>query len=135
VQQHSNITAAHHTGGICLVTSRVFQLRITHRFSIHKYHCTAVSVRAMIVDGEVKGQIHVFLTLAQDGRVWSASCPGWFIPRLSNSHWTEEWLGPRASLHALGMREISCCDHKSNKPSVVHPLLITTLTTLHYRHE
>jgi len=71
MQQHGNITAAHHTGGVCLVMSHAFPLQITHR-----YHDKAVSVHAMIVDGDVKGQVHVFLTLAQDRGVVS------FIPWL-----------------------------------------------------
>jgi len=36
-----------------------FQLQITRRFSIHKYHGKAGTVHAMIVDGKVKGEVHV----------------------------------------------------------------------------
>ena len=76
MQHYGNITAAHWTGTVCVVMMHAFQLQITRRFSLHRYHDKAVSVHAMIVDGDVKGQVHIFLTLAQDRGVVS------FIPWL-----------------------------------------------------
>ena len=75
--------------------SHAFQLRITCRFSIHKYG-KAGTVHAMIVDGEVKGQVHVFLTLAQD--VGVVSFMPWMIyPRAKQLHYPRNirMVGPQ----------------------------------------
>jgi hypothetical protein len=48
--------------------------------------------------GEADVQIHIFLTSAPVGGVWSASRPCRFTPveRVPGTHWIEGWVDPRA---------------------------------------
>jgi len=47
--------------------------------------------------------LHVLLTLALDGGEWLASCPSHFTHGEGSlgTHWTGDWVGPRAGLDAV----------------------------------
>jgi len=54
-------------------------------------------------------QCHAFLILALDGGVWSASCPGTFIPRerAPGTPWIGGRVGLRACMDMLTNRKVS----------------------------
>jgi hypothetical protein len=54
------------------------------------------------------GTAQTFLTSVLDRGEWSASCPGRFTQGeiAPVSHWTGDWVGPRASLDAVEKRNI-----------------------------
>jgi hypothetical protein len=56
------------------------------------------------------------LTLALDGREWSASLPSRFTPRerAPGTHWIGGWVGPRAVLDAVVKRTIPSLRRESN---------------------
>jgi hypothetical protein len=54
--------------------------------------------------GEVMAQLHAFMTFAQDGGEWSASCSGCFTIGI---HWTGVWAGSRAGFNVLDKRKIT----------------------------
>jgi hypothetical protein len=55
----------------------------------------------------VNAQIHVFLTLALDVGVWSASLPGRFTAeeRASAIHWVGDCIGSRVGLNGVENRK------------------------------
>jgi hypothetical protein len=57
--------------------------------------------------GGVDVQIHIFLTLILVGGESSASRPGLFTPgeRDPGSHWTGDWVDPRAGLNDVEKRK------------------------------
>jgi hypothetical protein len=60
-------------------------------------------------------KIHLFLTSAPDGDEWPTSRPGRFTPeKNAGTHWIGSWMGPRAGLHVLQKRKISCSYWDSN---------------------
>jgi hypothetical protein len=58
--------------------------------------------------GVVDVQIHIFLTSALAGGVWSASRPGRFTPgaKAPGTHWIEGWVDPRAGPDDVEKRKI-----------------------------
>jgi hypothetical protein len=74
------------------------------------------------------GIAHTFLIVALDGSEWSASCPGCFTPRerAPGTHWIGGWVGPRASLNTVVMRNIlsptrtQTPDHPAHSPVQHH---------------
>jgi hypothetical protein len=58
--------------------------------------------------GGVDVQIHIFLTSALAGGVWSASRPGRFTAeeRAPGTHWTGGWVDPRAGLNDVVKRKL-----------------------------
>jgi hypothetical protein len=57
--------------------------------------------------GRVDVYIHIFLTSALAGGVWSASRPDSFTPaeRAPGTHWIGSWVDPRAGPDVLGKRK------------------------------
>jgi hypothetical protein len=54
----------------------------------------------------VHEEIHIFLTSALVGGVWSASRPGRFTPgKCPGTHWIGGWVGPRAGLDDVENRK------------------------------
>jgi hypothetical protein len=66
--------------------------------------------------GEARGQLHAFLTSAQDGEEWSASLAGSLAPRerAPGTHWIGGWVGLRARLDAVVKRKIPSSYRESN---------------------
>jgi hypothetical protein len=77
---------------------------------------------------ESGGTTPPFLSLALDGREWSASRPCRFTPggSVPSAHCIGGWVGPRAGLDTVEWREISCPCWESNpdrpfcSPSLYH---------------
>jgi hypothetical protein len=80
----------------------------------------------------VKVQLHAFLTLALDGREWSASRPGRFTPRerAPCTPWLGSWVGPRAGLDTVSKRKITSPRRESKTD---HPARRQSLYRLRYR--
>jgi hypothetical protein len=77
--------------------------------------------------GGLKVWLHVFLTSALDGGVWSASRPGSFTARekAPGTHWIGGWVGPRAVVDTVVRRKIPspCRDSNPRSSSPVSTML------------
>jgi hypothetical protein len=104
-QRHSPISECHSTH-ICLF-SYIFVVIYTHSLS-----------------GPMNPQLKVkvspsYATLAQraDGGGWSKPCPSRYTPRISGTHCTAGWVGPRAGLDGYEKRFVFRTRIRTPKPS------------------
>jgi len=77
----------------------------------------------------VEIQLYTFLTLAFDGREFSASCPSCFTPgeRAPGTHWIEGWVCLTAVLDAVAKRKNPFPDCAGNQTSVIQPTAYSPL--------